>query len=156
MSKRTQQVARISDSPTPDSLFVGSISPPSSTVTSMASTNMTTPPEKKQKVEGAIATIFTIPEEKADIRMKVFSREFHVHSLILKSKSAFFREALDPLNSESPALSSSPFRYEWFTHFNDAGQWTLSREPEKAQVSSFCVKSCFDDGFNFHWHWPTF
>jgi hypothetical protein len=94
-------------------------------------------PAKRQKNEEVIPIIFTTPDSKPDIRIKVFNKEFHVNSVMLKLKSAFFREFLDPLNC--PQRSSVAFKYEWFTKIDDAGGWTLSCGREEPQVS--CLKS---------------
>ena len=60
-----------------------------------------------------------------------------MHSLILKSKSAFFREALDTLNHEGPAVDSSLFRSRWYTDVDVDGHWRLSQE-KKVITSNSC------------------
>ncbi|TVY56986.1 hypothetical protein LCER1_G003336 [Lachnellula cervina] len=133
MSKRTfsQRPARLIDSSNPKPLFVSS-SPPSSLSTTSATVSdepVPTSSAKKHKTENANLVIFTIPDEKADVYIKVFNTELHVHSLMLKSKSAFFREALD---TKCPVIVPSQFRSKWYTNIDDAGDWNLSQEPEQA------------------------
>lgn len=57
---------------------------------------MAQPPAKKQKLDDTNSPIvFSQPGLKPDTRLTVFDQEFHVHSIILKLKSAFFRKFLD-------------------------------------------------------------
>ncbi len=60
-------------------------------------------------------TIFKVPGAQPDTRLVVFKREFHVHSVILRLYSGFFRKFLDS-NTEKKAFSSdikSSFYYEY-------------------------------------------
>lgn len=84
------------------------------------------PATKKQKVDQRIKIIaFKLPDAKPDVRFRVFdTTEFHVHSVLLKIQSAFFRKFLD--SPEKVAASgSTPFRYEWVSQIDDDGSWSL-------------------------------
>jgi hypothetical protein len=57
---------------------------------------MVPPPAKKQKIDNPRSPIiFQFPGLKLDVSLKVFEVEFHVHSMLLKLHSAFFRKFLD-------------------------------------------------------------
>lgn len=136
-------MAPLTPSPSPNPLFVDPLpAPPATTMASSQSSDTIPPPAKRQRVEtsqtfikqesqddaiplpprihrGETVTIFTLPEQKADLRMKVFSRDFQVNSYMLKSKATFFRKALESSNSDIP-----PCRQEWVTQF-EGGKWSL-------------------------------
>src|SRR6187402_2341564 len=60
-------------------------------------------PAKKQKVDDAKSPIvFHTPGLKPDVRLMVFDEEFHVHSVLLKLHSAFFRKFLDSPDKYPP------------------------------------------------------
>ena len=77
-------------------------------------------------------TKFSAPGLEPDVRLRVFDKwEFHVHSVILKLYSAFFRKFLDPSNKleDSSLNTSSQFKYEWVTEIDDDGEgWHLISE----------------------------
>jgi hypothetical protein len=74
--------------------------------------------------KGPAPFIFVSPGLKPDTRLKVFKQEFHVHSLILKLHSNFFRKFLDsPDKPEGPA--SRYFQYEYVSVIDDDGMWAL-------------------------------
>ncbi|CAG8979884.1 hypothetical protein HYALB_00002658 [Hymenoscyphus albidus] len=61
---------------------------------------------------------------KPDVRLLVFNREYHVHSVILKLHSNYFRKFLDsPDKSSEPA--SVNFQYEYVTVVDGDGIWAL-------------------------------
>ena len=74
---------------------------------------------------------------KPDTRLTVLRQEFHVHSVILKLHSAFFRKFLDSEDKEvAPAFSA--FRYDYVSVFDTDGTWGL--EPAStAHVASFFI-----------------
>ncbi|KAL3425287.1 hypothetical protein PVAG01_02078 [Phlyctema vagabunda] len=60
-----------------------------------------------------------------DTRFIVFDKyEFHVHSIILKLHSAFFRRFLDSPD-KIPAPNSAAFRYDWVSKIDGDGSWGL-------------------------------
>jgi hypothetical protein len=66
---------------------------------------------------------FNSPGLKHDVRLKVFDIDFHVHSVILKLYSGFFRKFLDSPEKKIPA--SADFAYEWVTQIDEDGSWHL-------------------------------
>lgn len=67
---------------------------------------------------------FFVPGLKPDVRLKVFgTKEYHVHSVLLKLHSGFYRAFLDSPEKQIPA--SSEFTYEWVTELDDEGGWYL-------------------------------
>ncbi len=69
-------------------------------------------------------TIVFAPSVPPDCRITVFKQEYHVHSLILRIHSAFFRRFWDsPEKSTRP--SSPQFRYEYVSVIDDDGEWGL-------------------------------
>ncbi|KAF4635670.1 hypothetical protein G7Y89_g2430 [Cudoniella acicularis] len=94
--------------------------------------------------------VFTSPGLKSDTRIFVFKQEFHVHSIVLKLHSAYFRQFLDsPDKTEGPA--SAVFHYEYSTVVDDDGIWGLeptlkAKEPTakaiaKAQITSMEIEN---------------
>ncbi len=67
--------------------------------------------------------VFRFPGLIADARLVVFEQEFHVHSIVLKFHSAFFRKFLD--SAEKNVNLSTPFKYEYTTVVDDDGVWAL-------------------------------
>lgn len=69
--------------------------------------------------------VFELPGHAVDTRIKVFKTEFHVHSLILKIASPFFRAFLDSPD-KTPAAPGAQFRYDYETSVDDDGlSWGL-------------------------------
>ncbi|KAL2070505.1 hypothetical protein VTL71DRAFT_13531 [Oculimacula yallundae] len=68
--------------------------------------------------------VFKSPGLVPDVRLRVFDTEFHVHSIILKLHSNYFRRFLDSADKpERP--QDAPFRYEYITVIDDDGSWAL-------------------------------
>jgi hypothetical protein len=66
--------------------------------------------------------IFTWTGTQPDVRLKVFDDiEFHVHLVVLKARSAFFRKFLDSPDKQNHTNTSSPSKYEWATKIDDDG-----------------------------------
>lgn len=102
----------------------------------------TAPPAKKQKVAKppVIFKSFGMP---ADVRFTVFDEEFHVHSMVLKTNSAFFCKFLHPVNKNGASVAAghamelqhgragmgagtSRFQYEWVSQLDvDGKDWHL-------------------------------
>ncbi|TVY83800.1 hypothetical protein LSUE1_G001897 [Lachnellula suecica] len=78
-------------------------------------------------------TIFLSPSLKPDVRLKVFVEEFHVHSIILKLHSNYFRRFLDSPDKPAGPASAS-FHYEYTSVVDEDGEWAL--EPANKGVPS--------------------
>jgi len=118
------------------------------------------PPAKKQKVNPPPKSpiIFQSPGLKPEVSLKIFNVEFHVHSVLLKLHSAFFRKFLDspdkivpPADSTihsgngsasttppeasalRPSLIFSNFKYTWVTKADDDDfhKWHLVADDQK-------------------------
>jgi hypothetical protein len=94
--------------------------------------------------------VFTLLDAKPDVRLKVFDDvEFHVHSVVLKMHSAFFRKFLnspDKQNNSNSNPPSGPFKYEWVTKFDEGGDgWHLIAAPKDDAVSN--IHSCAHSAF---------
>ncbi len=90
---------------------------------------MSAPAPEKQKLSEAHPNpviTFKSPGAKVEVRLKVFSQEFHVSSAALKLNSGFFRISLDPSGGKSPTSTKVGFTSESFTKVNDDGTWALS------------------------------
>lgn len=100
------------------------------------------PRVKKRRINPAAAeeeglrtppVVFKSPGLQPDVRLKVFDTDFHVHSVVLKLHSNYFRRFLDaPDKPEGPA--SPLFRYEYSTVVDEDGTWAL--EPLARYVCS--------------------
>jgi BTB/POZ domain len=87
------------------------------------------PPAKKQKTDHPPKPpiVFQAPGLKPDVCLKVFDQEFHVHSVLLKLHSEFFRKFHDsPDKAAGGGDSASGFRYPWVTEVDEArDDWHL-------------------------------
>ncbi|KAE8448673.1 hypothetical protein EG329_009099 [Mollisiaceae sp. DMI_Dod_QoI] len=85
--------------------------------------------------------IFLSPGLKNDVRFKVYGKfEYHLHSVVLKLHSAFFRRFLDsPEKSDDPA--SSEFQYEYVSVEDEQG-WLV--EPRREPSSPWSGESPSD------------
>lgn len=68
--------------------------------------------------------IFKSPGLDPDVRLKVFEHEFHVHSVVLKLHSNYFRCFLDSPDKLGTSVSSS-FRYNYISMIDPDGTWEL-------------------------------
>ncbi|TGO52161.1 hypothetical protein BOTNAR_0332g00010 [Botryotinia narcissicola] len=90
-------------------------------------------PAKKRKLDHeeygpASPTVHTfhLPGHKVDVKLSVFDGlQLHVHSVILKLHSAFFRRFLDPPGRDEKDENTGSFKYEWVTVYDDDGSWSL-------------------------------
>jgi hypothetical protein len=60
----------------------------------------------------------------ADVRLRAFEIDFHVHSVILKIHSAFFFKFLDSADKTAALTNPTPadgFKYEWVTKIDEDG-----------------------------------
>jgi len=83
------------------------------------------PPAKKRKVEAAVkaAIVFQAPGLKPDVCLKVFDQEYHVHSVLLKLHSQFFRKFLDsPDKVVEEKNTAARFPYVWVTKVDEGGK----------------------------------
>lgn len=71
------------------------------------------------------AFTFILPDQKPDVRLNVFGKEFHVHSTVLRLYSAFFRKFLDAPNP--PVPGAGPYAYEYVTVVDEDGIWGLEK-----------------------------
>jgi hypothetical protein len=64
----------------------------------------------------------------ADVHLRAFDTDFHVHSVILKIHSAFFSKFLDSADKTATLTNPTPvgcFKYEWVTKVDEDGTWGL-------------------------------
>ncbi|KAI9648197.1 hypothetical protein NHQ30_002829 [Ciborinia camelliae] len=64
------------------------------------------------------------PAFEVDVRINVFGKEYHVHSIILRLNSAYFRKFLDS-GDKVPAEKTSLFRYDYISVVDEDGEWGL-------------------------------
>jgi hypothetical protein len=106
---------------------------------------MTPPPKKAKKTKsndkptmpGPI--IFKARGINADVRLRAFETDFHVHSVILKIHSAFFFKFLDSAEKTASLTNPIPaggFRYEWITKIDEDGGWAFVAKRKGDEVSS--------------------
>jgi hypothetical protein len=102
--------------------------------------------------------VFQSPGLKPDVRLTICGQEFHVHSVILKLHSNFFRKFLDSPDKEA-APASSPFKYDHVSVIDADGISGL--EPvatAKVRCSYYCGKMCLlferslPDNFEHYFH----
>jgi len=92
------------------------------------------PPEaKKQKLASDPPIIFTLGGAKPDVRLYVFTKEFHANSGILKIHSEYFRKFLEPSGGVQPASASPLFHSDWYTQVEKDGTWVLASYPKVGQ-----------------------
>lgn len=79
--------------------------------------------------------VFRNPGLVHDTRLKICDQEFHVHSVILKLYSNYFRKFLDSPEKATQAVSQSgsAFKYEYVAVVDEDGIWAL--EP----LASVCI-----------------
>lgn len=80
-----------------------------------------------------IPKAFHAPGMKTDVRIRVFEREFHVHSVVLRLYSAFFRTFLDSAD-KGPVSGEGQFRYDYVSVLDPDGGWGL----EVAKPVRYC------------------
>ncbi|TVY78167.1 hypothetical protein LSUE1_G004188 [Lachnellula suecica] len=70
--------------------------------------------------------IFTSAQSPANVRLRVFYQDFHVHADVLKKQSAFFRAFLNsPDKAVSGTSANKEFEYDWRTQVDLDGTWSL-------------------------------
>lgn len=77
---------------------------------------------------------FTLSDQKPDVWLNVFGKGFHVHSIVLRLYSAFFRKFLDAPNLPSPGMR--PYPYEYVTVVDEDGIWGLEKVGDHAEERS--------------------
>ncbi|KAL5314543.1 hypothetical protein ACEPPN_017183 [Leptodophora sp. 'Broadleaf-Isolate-01'] len=90
-----------------------------------------------------IPKAFHAPGMKTDVRIRVFEREFHVHSVVLRLYSAFFRTFLDSAD-KGPVSGEGQFRYDYVSVLDPDGGWGL--EVAKPGMQSPTVLSPLKEG----------
>ncbi|TGO24344.1 hypothetical protein BPAE_0105g00100 [Botrytis paeoniae] len=73
-----------------------------------------------------MAEVYKLPGHKVDVKLLVFDREIHCHSLMLKLGSAYFRKFLDSAD-KPPASANATFKYEYVT-IQDTSDYVPSLE----------------------------
>ncbi|KAH6711270.1 hypothetical protein BKA61DRAFT_577729 [Leptodontidium sp. MPI-SDFR-AT-0119] len=120
---------------------------------------MAEPPAKKREFNRPV--VFTTPGYQTDVRLTVFDQDFHVHSVLLKIHSAFFRKFLDspdkvpqvtvanlsvsgdistPAGASRISCSGAPpvFKYHWITEIdgdNSAGWYLTAAKSNNSQAN---------------------
>jgi hypothetical protein len=93
------------------------------------------PPKKRRRSKSPKDTrepiVFKSPGLKPDLRLTVVGQVFHVHSIILKLHSNFFRKFLGSADKVAAPASAS-FQYDYVSVFDADGSWGL--EPAAAKV----------------------
>ncbi|QSZ36367.1 hypothetical protein DSL72_006243 [Monilinia vaccinii-corymbosi] len=70
--------------------------------------------------------VYTLSNHDADVKLKIFDElEFHVHSTVLKTHSAFFRRFLDSPDKVSKNQNLGKFKYVWVSVIDEDGSWSL-------------------------------
>ncbi|TVY89680.1 hypothetical protein LAWI1_G003077 [Lachnellula willkommii] len=73
-----------------------------------------------------------------DMILRVFRWEFHVHSITMKSHSAFFRKFLDSPDKPSLKFSAfTAFKYEWDTQVDKDGSWSLTCYSKLPEITDY-------------------
>ena len=86
--------------------------------------------KKDPKEDDENPIVFSSPGLTPDVRLTVFGREFHVHSIVLKLHSNFFRKFLDAGN-KTATPASSLFQYDYVSVLDDDGTWGLETSTSK-------------------------
>jgi len=91
--------------------------------------------------------IFASPGLKPDLRLRLFEKvELHVHSIILKLYSNYFRRFLDSPEKKL-APESALFKYEYSTVIDEDGTWAL--EPDsKVRYNSTTISLHYFEGMS--------
>lgn len=70
-----------------------------------------------------------------DTRLQVFETEFHVHSSVLKSYSAFFAKFMNSTEKDNHAHAFTDFQYEWATKVDEDGSWALQSSISNTNIN---------------------
>lgn len=70
-------------------------------------------------------TLNTFPSTEPDVHFQVFSQSFHLHSVVLKQHSGFFRAFLESPEKKSWIDNSAEFPYKWVSLVEDDGAWAM-------------------------------
>jgi hypothetical protein len=91
--------------------------------------------ELKPETASPPPIIFEQPGFKVDVRLDAFGQVFHIHSIILKLYSKYFRQFLDSPDKK-PAPSGALFTYDYVSVVDvDDGGWSLQ------PVQTVCILS---------------
>lgn len=96
------------------------------------SENTENPPSNGTATSSSGSTTFTAPGLLTDTTLEVHGRIFHVHSVILKLYSAYFRKFMDSADKQTNPIF--PLRYEYVTVVDADNFWGLEA---KSKVSFF-------------------
>lgn len=70
-----------------------------------------------------------------DVCLKVFTREFHLHSVVLRQHSTFFDAFMKPADALEPPFR--PFKYDFAARVTDDGDWYPASIREDVSMSVF-------------------
>lgn len=77
-------------------------------------------------VTGPPPITFVSPGLQLDARLLVFDQEYHVHSLVLKLHSAYFRRYLHSAEKDGEAAyAAAQFKYDYVSVIDEDGVWGL-------------------------------
>jgi hypothetical protein len=93
---------------------------------------------------------FTSPGLKADVRLRVLDTDLHVHSVILKLYSIFFRKFLDSPDKEGSFPGSAEFKYEWVTKIDEDGSWHLVSAHSQVKLLSLYLTPISTGALTWH------
>lgn len=85
------------------------------------------PREEEYTYDGNRPIVFSCSDLRPDTRLHVFDKTFHVHSLVLKLYSGYFRRFLDSADKVSVPPSSIVFRCDYVTVIDKDGMWVLEQ-----------------------------
>lgn len=92
-------------------------------------------------VTGPPPIAFVSPGLQPDARLLVFDQEYHVHSLILKLHSAYFRRYLDSAEKDSETVdAAAQFKYEYVSVIDGDGVWGLEPVDKVSFEKSLTIK----------------
>ncbi|EPE24747.1 hypothetical protein GLAREA_08600 [Glarea lozoyensis ATCC 20868] len=95
---------------------------------------LTSPPDANKQDP----IVFLISHMTPDVRLQVFDQPFHIHSMVLRIHSSFFRTFLDSVDKTDIAPSATGFAYDSITEIDADGQgWNLVRSEKKIYSTSF-------------------
>jgi hypothetical protein len=81
---------------------------------------------KSNEVDGPSRPIvFLSPGLKPDVFLTLFHQEFHVHSVILKLYSNYFRKFLNSPDGFTNIPESTPFKHHYISEIDEDGTWAL-------------------------------
>lgn len=94
--------------------------------------------------ESSAPVVMSHPNSRApDTRLKVFKKEFHCHSNILKEHSEYFARFMDSVDKKGQQKGTREFRYEYVTKVDSDGTWALGPALDTKVRIIFCLMITF-------------